>query len=133
MGKLATATYDFGCHVVSGLCDLLPEICQQCDDLSLDSVTIDLLCDKPVPPPFESSASLVDIVNRLKEKFFTILGKHSSHLRDRVANVTIYLEFPNLAQKGKTPYYYYSPNFICKVTSVDIIGKSSESQFSDGA
>jgi hypothetical protein len=131
MGKLATATYDFGCHAVSGLCNLLPELCEQCHHLALDSVTIDLLSDKPLPPPFCSSGKLANIVIDLREKFFSILEKHSLHLRDHVARVTISLEFQNLAEKGRADYYYYSPDYVCKVISVDTSGRSYQSQFGD--
>lgn len=135
MGKLEKVTFDFGSHVVSGLCAFIPALYWACHQSGFSEITIDLLAENPIPGSLINSEELAEIIPELRGKFFSILSKHSSTLGGIVSWLTIAADFSESSQEAihlKTTlglYYQHSPYFQCFVKTYGAGGKCYEKFF----
>jgi hypothetical protein len=137
MAKLAQVTRNFGHHVVSGLCPLLPALYWECHRIPLWRVVIDLLSDDPLPSEIRGSSELSVAVHALREKFLSTLAKHSPVLEKSVRSFVIEVEFTS-----KTPeelrrlvdsggYDFHDPDYACRVVATDSAGRQYDAFFSN--
>jgi hypothetical protein len=139
MGKLEQATRNFGHHVVSGLCPLIQSLYWECHQVRVWHVVLDLLSDEPLPEPLRGSEELRHVVRPLRDKFFSILGKHSSRLGGTVSMLQVAVDFPEsspeqlLHHKAVGGYHFHAPPYVCRVSTMGSMGKRYEVIFSDPA
>ena len=137
MGKLEQATHSFGHHTVSGLCSLIPDLYWECHQIPMWHVTIDLLAEEPLPAQLRESKELRDITSKLREKFFSILAKHSPNLGKGVSKLQISVEFSTASPeelrhlKNVGSYHFHAPPYTCKISTVGPEGRHYEAVFAD--